>query len=98
MTYSTNLIGDHQSGLRSHSLCRIDWLTVILQRSGTGPSEWLSPLGIEMVHESRGVGQILQDHLQQRAIYKVDGIRTLNETYYSLGRRAMMGLDYAFRR
>jgi choline dehydrogenase-like flavoprotein len=40
----------------------------------------------------------LQDHLQQRAIYRVDGIRTLNETYYSLPRRGLMGLDYAFRR
>src|SRR5262249_16097932 len=26
------------------------------------------------------------------------GVRTLNETYYSLPRRALMGLDYAFRR
>jgi choline dehydrogenase len=40
----------------------------------------------------------LQDHLQQRAIYKVEGIRTLNETYYSLARRGLMGLDYALRR
>jgi choline dehydrogenase-like flavoprotein len=40
----------------------------------------------------------LQDHLQQRAIYKVSGVRTLNETYYSYVRRGLMGLDYAFRR
>ena len=40
----------------------------------------------------------MQDHLQQRAIYKVFGVRTLNETYYNLIRRGMMGLDYAFRR
>ena len=70
----------------------------ILHRSGIGPSDWLAPLGIEVVHESQGVGRNLQDHLQQRAIYKVDGIRTLNETYYSLGRRAWMGIDYAVRR
>ena len=36
--------------------------------------------------------------MQQRAIYKVYGIRTLNETYYSLPRRGLMGLDYLFRR
>jgi choline dehydrogenase-like flavoprotein len=40
----------------------------------------------------------LQDHLQQRAIYQVNGVRTLNETYHSLPRRALMGLDYALRR
>ena len=48
--------------------------------------------------DRQGVGRNLQDHLQQRAIYKVEGIRTLNETYYSLVGRGLMGLDYAFRR
>jgi choline dehydrogenase-like flavoprotein len=70
----------------------------VLHRSGIGPSDWLTPLGIETVLDRQGVGRNLQDHLQQRAIYKVDGVRTLNETYYSLVRRGMMGLDYALRR
>lgn len=70
----------------------------VLQRSGIGPGEWLAPLGIATVLDRPGVGRNLQDHLQQRAIYKVHGIRTLNETYYSLPRRALMGLDYAVRR
>jgi choline dehydrogenase len=70
----------------------------LLQRSGIGPADWLTPLGIDTVLDRQGVGRNLQDHLQQRAIYKVEGARTLNETYYSLPRRAMMGLDYAFRR
>lgn len=70
----------------------------ILHRSGIGPREWLEPLGIETVLDRQGVGHNLQDHLQQRAIYKVSGIRTLNETYHSLFRRGLMGLDYAFRR
>jgi choline dehydrogenase len=72
--------------------------TQVLHRSGIGPREWLAPLGIETVLDRQGVGRNLQDHLQQRAIYKVDGINTLNETYYSLVRRGLMGLDYAFRR
>jgi len=72
--------------------------TQILHRSGVGPAEWLAPLGIESVLDRQGVGRNLQDHLQQRAIYKVYGIRTLNETYYSLPRRGLMGLDYLFRR
>src|ERR1700747_2055746 len=70
----------------------------VLHRSGIGPGEWLSPLGIDVVLDRPGVGRNLQDHLQQRAIYKVNGVRTLNETYSSLPRRALMGLDYAFRR
>lgn len=70
----------------------------ILQRSGVGPGEWLAERGVETVLDRQGVGRNLQDHLQQRAIYKVSGIRTLNETYYSLPRRALMGVDYALRR
>jgi choline dehydrogenase-like flavoprotein len=70
----------------------------LLQRSGIGPAEWLAPLGIDTVLDRQGVGRNLQDHLQQRAIYKVEGVRTLNETNYSLLYRGLMGLDYAFRR
>jgi choline dehydrogenase-like flavoprotein len=72
--------------------------TQVLHRSGIGPADWLAPLGIETVLDRQGVGRNLQDHLQQRAIYKVEGVRTLNETYYSLIGRGLMGLDYAFRR
>ena len=67
----------------------------ILQLSGVGPAEWLSQHGIAPVLDRPGVGRNLQDHLQQRAIYKVSGVRTLNETYHSLPRRAWMGLEYA---
>ncbi len=70
----------------------------ILQRSGIGPAEWLSALGIDVKLAREGVGRNLQDHLQQRAIYKVSGVRTLNETYYNLLRRGWMGVDYALRR
>src|ERR1700742_2257969 len=70
----------------------------VLHRSGIGPGEWLSPLGIDVVLDRPGVGRNLQDHLQQRAIYKVTGVKTLNETYYSLIGRGLMGLDYAVRR
>ena len=36
-------------------------------------------------------GRGLQDHLQQRAIYKVSGVKTLNETYHSLVGRGDVG-------
>lgn len=70
----------------------------ILQRSGLGPAEKLAALGIDVVANIPGIGENLQDHLQQRAIYKVRGTRTLNETYHSLPRRGMMGLEYLFLR
>ncbi|HTE35991.1 MAG TPA: GMC oxidoreductase, partial [Reyranella sp.] len=67
----------------------------ILQLSGIGPADWLGDLGIGVVKETLGVGRNLQDHLQQRAIYKVSGVKTLNTTYHSLVRRALMGIEYA---
>jgi choline dehydrogenase-like flavoprotein len=67
----------------------------ILQLSGVGPGAWLSEMAIAVVHDSPGVGNNLQDHLQQRAIFKVHGVKTLNETYHSLTGRALMGLEYA---
>lgn len=70
----------------------------ILHRSGIGPGEWLSQMGIETVLDRRGVGRNLQDHLQQRAVYKISGARTLNDTYHNLIAKGLMGLDYLIRR
>ena len=67
----------------------------ILQLSGVGPADWLGELGIAVVQDKPGVGRNLQDHLQQRAIFKVHGVKTLNETYHSLIGRALMGAEYA---
>ena len=70
----------------------------ILQRSGIGPAPVLAQAGIAPILDLRGVGANLQDHLQQRAIYKVSGAETLNQIYYSLFSKVKMGLDYALRR
>lgn len=69
--------------------------TQILKLSGIGPAAELAQHGIDVVLDKPGVGANLQDHLQQRAIYKVSGVKTLNETYHSLVKRAGMGLEYA---
>src|SRR3546814_12832595 len=45
-----------------------------------------------------GVGANLQDHLQLRSIYKVTGIRSLNQIAGNWWGQAMMGLEYAWRR
>ncbi len=70
----------------------------LLLLSGIGPGRDLLGLGLPVVLDRPGVGQNLQDHLQLRTIYKVTGVKTLNETYHSLIGRAAMGLDYALRR
>ncbi|NBJ13155.1 GMC family oxidoreductase [Microvirga arsenatis] len=71
----------------------------LLQLSGIGNGPFLQEHGIEVVHHLPGVGENLQDHLQLRPIYKVSGVRTLNEEYRSLFRKGQMALEYAlFRR
>ncbi|WP_296578348.1 GMC family oxidoreductase N-terminal domain-containing protein [Phreatobacter sp.] len=72
--------------------------TQILELSGIGHGEVLARHGIPVVKEKPGVGGNLQDHLQIRAIYRVDGIKTLNETYHNLFKRGLMGLEYLLRR
>ena len=68
---------------------------MILQLSGIGPAAWLNEMDIPVLLDKPGVGNNLQDHLQQRAIFKVTGVKTLNETYHSLVGRALMGMEYA---
>ena len=70
----------------------------LLSLSGIGRNEWLAPHGIKTLVERRGVGSNLQDHLQQRSIFEVSNVRTLNQTYHSLLGRAGMGIDYVLRR
>jgi choline dehydrogenase-like flavoprotein len=70
----------------------------ILLLSGVGAGAELQGQGVPLLLDRPGVGANLQDHLQLRLIYKVSGVKTLNETYASLFNRAAMGLDYALRR
>jgi choline dehydrogenase-like flavoprotein len=63
--------------------------------SGVGPAGDLAQHGIEVVRDRPGMGANLHDHLQLRTIYKVTGVRTLNEMYNSLAHKAWMGVNYA---
>lgn len=67
----------------------------ILQLSGIGPGELLKQHGIEPVVESPGVGENLQDHLQLRMIFKVEGARTLNTLASNWLGKMRIGLQYA---
>jgi choline dehydrogenase len=55
----------------------------VLMLSGIGPAAHLREQGIEVVLDRPGIGANLQDHLQLRLIYKVQGITTLNERYHA---------------
>ncbi len=69
----------------------------ILQLSGIGPGALLQQNGIPVVQDLPGVGANLQDHLQIRSVYKVQGVKTLNVLANSLWGKAMIGLEYAFK-
>jgi len=71
----------------------------ILLLSGIGPADHLREQGIEVLLDRPGVGSNLQDHLQLRLIYKVEGVTTLNERYHSpLGLPRMLAEYALFRR
>nr|WP_299241818.1 GMC family oxidoreductase N-terminal domain-containing protein [uncultured Halomonas sp.] len=70
----------------------------ILQLSGVGPAALLDARGIEVVLDAPGVGENLQDHLQIRAVFKVQGVKTLNVLTSSLFGKAKIGLEYLLRR
>ncbi|WP_180683865.1 GMC family oxidoreductase [Tepidicella baoligensis] len=70
----------------------------ILQLSGIGPGELLQRHGIDVQADLPGVGANLQDHLQIRAVFKVQGVKTLNTLASSLWGKALIGLEYLLHR
>jgi len=70
----------------------------ILQLSGIGPAALLAQHNIPVTADTPGVGANLQDHLQIRAVFKVNGVQTLNTMANSLWGKARIGLEYAFKR
>ena len=70
----------------------------ILQLSGIGSAPELLARGIAPQVDLPGVGHNLQDHLQIRAVFKVQGVKTLNTLANSLWGKAMIGLEYALKR
>ncbi|AVO41215.1 GMC family oxidoreductase [Simplicispira suum] len=70
----------------------------LLQLSGIGPAALLAAHGIAVAHELPGVGANLQDHLQIRSVFKVQGVKTLNKLAGSLLGKARIGLEYAVTR
>ena len=69
----------------------------ILQVSGIGNSKNLQKNGINTIHELKGVGKNLQDHLMFRPVYKVKNLKSLNKKINSLFGNFLIGLEYIFR-
>src|SRR5690606_40496634 len=66
----------------------------ILELSGIGDPAVLKEQGIEVAHALPGVGANLQDHLQMRMIFKIEGCVTLNQRAATWLGKAAMGLEY----
>ena len=70
----------------------------LLQLSGIGPAALLQKHGIDVAVDAPGVGANLSDHLQIRAVYKVNNVKTLNTMASSLLGKAKIGVEYALKR
>jgi choline dehydrogenase len=70
----------------------------LLELSGIGNGEILRELGIDIVHHLPGVGEHLQDHLQNRTTYETNMKGTVNDILNSRTRGMLAMLRYlAFR-
>ncbi|WP_417427273.1 GMC family oxidoreductase [Hoeflea sp.] len=70
----------------------------LLEHSGIGDGKRLAELGIDVVHHLPGVGENLQDHLQIRTVFRIEGAKTLNQLYHNPITRVGMALQYLLRR
>jgi choline dehydrogenase len=70
----------------------------LLQLSGIGPAGLLQQHAIPVLRDLPGVGENLQDHLQIRAVFKVEGVETLNTLANSWWGKARIGIQYALTR
>ncbi|MGY6534339.1 MAG: GMC family oxidoreductase [Pararhodobacter sp.] len=69
----------------------------LLQLAGIGPGGFLRDMGIAPRHDC-DTGENLQDHLQLRLTYRVQGALTLNTMAASMLGKARIGLEYLLKR
>jgi choline dehydrogenase-like flavoprotein len=70
----------------------------LLQLSGIGSADLLAGHAITIRADMPSVGSNLQDHLQLRCSYRLQGATTLNTLAHSLWGKAKIGLEYALKR
>jgi choline dehydrogenase len=66
----------------------------LLELSGIGDPAILAAHGIHIRHALPGVGANLQDHLQIRTVFRINGGRTLNQLANSMVGKAAMAFEY----
>lgn len=66
----------------------------LLQLSGIGPGELLARYGIAPVHELKGVGENLMDHVQVARIYETESEHTLNAQVRTYFGQFLGGVEY----
>jgi choline dehydrogenase len=66
----------------------------LMQASDLGPAGLLTQHHVPVAVDLPGVGENLQDHLQLRTVYRVQGARTVNTLYRNWITLAGMGLQY----
>lgn len=75
--------GGHSGQIRAERELIVSSGTVntarLLQVSGVGSAEVLASLGVDVVHELKGVGENFQDHFSVRVVAKVKNSLTINE-------------------
>ena len=67
----------------------------LLQVSGIGPAALLQQHQIAVQKDLPGVGENLQDHLQLRTSFKVQGVKTLNQMASNWFGKMKIGMQYA---
>lgn len=70
----------------------------LLQCSGVGSPALLEKHDVNVLVPLEGVGENLQDHLQIRVAFRVEGTRTLNEMTHSVFHKAAMAAQYLLMR
>src|SRR6185295_1153396 len=68
----------------------------LLQVSGVGPAEHLRALGVEIVHDSQGVGRNLSDHYTVRVVHRAKPHLTSINQLARAPRKYWEALRYVF--
>jgi choline dehydrogenase len=95
-----------QNGVSKKANCRSEVLLCagaiqspqLLQLSGVGPKALLQKFGVDVIHDSPGVGENLQDHLQVRLTFECTKPITTNDALNSLLGKTKLGMEWLFKR
>ncbi|MCI5076751.1 GMC family oxidoreductase N-terminal domain-containing protein [Oricola sp.] len=68
----------------------------ILELSGIGQADRLKEIGIDVMQDSRNVGENLHDHLHTRLSFSCDNVITMNQIIRNPIRKGLMGARFVF--